>query len=419
MTLSTVQSAVLFGAEARPVTVECHAGQGLPSFTVIGMPDTYCREVRDRVRAAMASAGFEWLPRRYTVSLSPHELPKSGAHTDLAIALALLTSNGQLPKHMADGYRFIGELGLDGSVRPVRGELACCSLPGAVAVTHRRVSHLSELREGYIPIVDEETEVRSWTDHTSTNAAGYVAGLAGVGLRYLDSQDAKSAATEMAQFMWDSSNADEMRQAFLAHDIVGSNLTSAPMRAPHYTTSMVALVGGGTAAMRPGEYALAHCGTLLLEEVHEFTAQALDSLRSPLREHRTTVSRAASTVTYPSRFGLVVTLPDCPCQSQTYCRCSEVGKARHSRRTHGLPLIDGKLAETLVIKEGMNPHRARAEYDERLPMGNLPLVTQAVKDGRLSARGVLMTHRVLAAMHAVCGVHDEELGIDLVAGPRD
>jgi magnesium chelatase family protein len=380
--LATIASAVVQGVDGHPVTVEVHVSNGLPGYTLVGLPDASCRESRDRVRAAILSSGFKWPARRVTINLAPTGLRKQGAALDLPIALGILAASGQVEQEAIARFGAIGELGLDGSVRPVA---ALVSLADAVAAPElfapaegaeqaavvrpgcvRGVRTLGELLAGLtdraeLPEVVEPGTAELGADGSGRGDLAEVRGqpfarwaleVAAAGGHHLLMIGPPGAGKTMLAARFTGLLPNLERGQALAttrvHSAAGLAIPSGglvrepPFRAPHHGASMVAMVGGGTAAMRPGEISCAHNGVLFLDELGEFSVQILDSLRQPLEEGVVRVSRAARAVELPARFQLVAAMNPCPCGeggSAGLCRCSDAARARYARRLSG-PLLD-------------------------------------------------------------------------------
>jgi magnesium chelatase family protein len=376
--LAHVPSATLLGVEGHAVRVEVHVSSGLPCFTVVGQPDTSCREARDRVRAALLSSGFKWPDRRITVNLAPTGVRKVGSGLDLAIAMALLVADGQLPDDALGGVGLLAELGLDGSLRPVPGVLPLVDVitaPTVVVAARnlaearlvrsdvRSVTSLGELvralsGEAPWPLVEvqgggpvrdaPEPDLAEVQGQVIARTALEVAAAGGHHLLMVGPPGAGKTmlAERLPGLLPDLDDRDAMdvsRVHSAAATLRAEHglVRRPPFRSPHHTASLVALVGGGTTVLRPGEVSLASGGVLFLDELGEFPAAHLDALRQPLESGVMRVARAASNVTLPARFLLVAATNPCPCGFDGWgeCRCTPAQIARYSRRLSG-PLLD-------------------------------------------------------------------------------
>lgn len=379
MALAVVLSRALAGLDAPLVRVEAHVGGGLPQFHIVGLPETEVKEARDRVRAALSTARFEFPAGRVTVNLAPADLPKESGRFDLPIAIGILAATGQVPARGLDALEFAGELALSGELRPIRGALAMtlgaqrdgrafvvpesvapeaalanrarilpartllevcahlsgeASLPSYAARAKRHASIVADLSD----VLGQAQAKRALEIAAAGNHSLLLCGPPGTGKTML--------ATRLPGILPPMTEPEALEAAAVQSLAAGGfrleRFGVRPFRAPHHTASGVALVGGGVPP-RPGEISLAHRGVLFLDELPEFSRAVLEVLREPLESGRITISRAAHQADFPARFQLVAAMNPCKCGYLGHragkCHCTPDQVKQYRARISG-PFLD-------------------------------------------------------------------------------
>jgi magnesium chelatase family protein len=409
MSFAKIYTRGLLGIHAPSIEVEVHISQGLPSLTIVGLPEAAVRESKDRVRSAIINSGYQFPTKRLTINLAPADLPKDGSRLDLPIALGILIASGQLPENSANHIEFIGELALDGQLRSITGTLsiaiACQSsqhpliLPSINAEEAAQLPHFKVFAADHLKEVCQHLDgskiLPSYELDSNFHQQAFKLDLEDVKgqLRPRRALEIAAAGGHSILFRGPPGTGKTLLASRLPSILppltMQENLEVAsiysvantphpfgqrPFRAPHHTASAVALVGGGSQP-KPGEITLAHLGVLFLDELPEFDRKVLEVLRQPLESKEIVISRASRQITFPANFQLIAAMNPCPCgyafNQDLRCQCTADSIKRYQNR------ISGPLLDRIDLHIDVPPLQAN-ELQTQIPVENSTTVRQRV-----------------------------------------